>query len=484
MRAKRGYGALALMLVAALVIGLVGVVATPGDALASPKSMYLVPTHWQGLLDAWNINADGTATYQATHNLLSSDPAGVAIDEDTATLMITSEFSGGVEFVDATTMTPLGVSAGPSDLAGIAVDEANDIVYTVERYTNQIFVYDWNPAGPSLTLKAGFPMALPNMQGAFGCSLDEPNGILWVSDTPAGVARAYDVNTWVELVGLSFSPSHLPVDITVDRLRGIVYTVSMSAGAFTPPGSGSLLLSKYDLATSTETTGPLPDQGVGIAVDELTGYVYVTISPYGGGGPALEAWDTSTGPWTLIQHVAAGASPAGICIPQDEVVYNPLHLTKDDGLGGQCVIAGDTIAYQICYDNLGNIFDVTNVTLVDNLPPEVTFVSASASGIYDPVTHTVSWNIGTLPAGDPGGCVTVTVTVNPGVVPGNKITNSVTIDADPPIPPTTVNMQTDICTEPVVPVPGMTEWGIIATVAILGTSMVLMLRRRRAYQGI
>ena len=33
-------------------------------------------------------------------------------------------------------------------------------------------------------------------------------------------------------------------------------------------------------------------------------------------------------------------------------------------------------------------------------------------------------------------------------------------------------------------VPGMTEWGILATVAILATSMVLVLRGRRAYQDV
>jgi hypothetical protein len=36
----------------------------------------------------------------------------------------------------------------------------------------------------------------------------------------------------------------------------------------------------------------------------------------------------------------------------------------------------------------------------------------------------------------------------------------------------------------VVPVPGVTTWGILATVAILATSMVLVLRRRHALTGV
>lgn len=216
------------------------------QASPSPKSLYLIANHHTSQFDAWEIKPDGTATYQATYWLShATDPAGIAIDESSNTLFITSEFSGGVEMVDAITMTSLGVSTGPSDLAGIAIDDAKDIVYTVKRYSNTLYAYDWNPVTRTLTLKSGYPIGLSGCSGAFGIALDEIRGILWVADSAAGIVRAYDVNTWTEDTSKSFTPSHKAVDVTVDRWRGFVYSVSMSAGAWTPP--------ELDLLSSVNT---------------------------------------------------------------------------------------------------------------------------------------------------------------------------------------------------------------------------------------
>ena len=93
-----------------------------------------------------------------------------------------------------------------------------------------------------------------------------------------------------------------------------------------------------------------------------------------------------------------------------------------------------------------------NVTLVDKLPDEESFVSASDGGIYDAVNHTVIWNIGTLPARAPQRCVTLNVTVKPGTSPGTTITNYCTIDSDE-TPATTVTERTDVCIPPPTPTP-------------------------------
>jgi hypothetical protein len=306
-------------------LGLTGAQASPG------KSLYLVANHHTAQFDAYGINADGTVTYQATYNLAhASDPAGVAIDESSTTLMVTSEFSGGVEFVDATLMTSLGVSAGPTNLAGIDTDDENDVVFTVGRNTANIYVYDWNPATTSLTLKAGYPMTLPNCQNAFGIAYDSIADTLWVADAGAGLARSYtvsaDFSTWTGTG--NFMPVHKPVDIAVDRVNGFVYTVSMTSYASTPAGTGSNSLSKYDLGTATETTVDMGREGVGVAVDEDTGYVYVTGGywDFTAGSPAtnpqtLQVWDPSTTPFTMVQETGDLGSPAGICVPREEVGY-------------------------------------------------------------------------------------------------------------------------------------------------------------------
>ena len=452
---RRILGILSLVLVASAI-------AMIGNASASPKSMYLIADHHTAQFDAWEIKPDGTVEYQATYNLAhATDPAGISMDEDSATLFVTTEFSPWgetvtVEIVDATTMTPIGyVDEGVDNMAGIDVDQVNDIVFAVKRNTNLLYVFDWDNTTKTLTLRSGYPKPLGNCSNAFGIALDEFRDTLWVADSDENVVRAYDVSTclssgvWNENTSKTITGlSHQPVDVAVDRVRGFVYTVSMTAGAWTPEGTGSRILSKYDLATRTETTGNLTDQGVGVAVDEVTGYVYVTISPYGQvwWPPApvgLEVWDTSTTPWTRIQTAQVSGSPAGIYIPQEEVAYNPLNLSKDDGVT-TCVNPGDNITYTICFDNTANAYDVHNVVLTDNLPAETTFISATGGGIYNATTHTVTWNIGTLPAGATQQCVQLVVQVDPNTTPGAKITNYATIDSTE-TPATTVTEQTDIC---------------------------------------
>jgi len=417
---------------------------------ASPKSMYLIRNHHIGQFDAWEIKPDGTVEYQATYWLsYATDPAGIAIDESSSTLFITSEFSPGIEMVNATTMTSIGVSPGPIDLAGIAVDDANDVVYAVLRYSNKLYIYDWDPVTKTLTPRVGYdPLYLPGCSGAFGIALDDKMGILWVADTAAGIVRAYDINTWTEDAAKSFTPSHAPVDVEVDRRRGFVYTVSMYPYvAWLPPTSGSDYISKFDLNTRTETLFYMGHDGVGIAVDEVTGYVYVTGCSDAAGTwfRNLEVWDPATG--IKLQDTGPIGTPAGICIPREEVAYNPLHLSKSDT--PDPVVPGGTITYTISYDNLANNYDVHNVVLIDYLPPETIFVSASGGGTYDPITHTVTWSIGTLPALSGPYTETLTVTVKTGT-PEMTIVNYLTIDSDE-TPPTTILEETTVYVPPLTP---------------------------------
>lgn len=438
---------------------------------ASAKSLYMVPDHHTSAFSAYNINPGGTVTYQATYTLThSTDPSGIAIDESSNTLFISSEFSGGVEMVDATTLTILGVSTGPSNLGGLAADDANNIVYALRRQTNDLYAYDWNAAAKTLTLKTGYPVNLPNCGQGMGIALDETTGILWVADASNGKVRAYNVGTWTEDASKSFTPSHKPVDVAIDRIRGIIYTVSMKYEATLPSSTGSNYISKYDLATSTETRIDMGHVGVGIAVDEVTGYVYVT----GGQNVAntliddsLEVWDPFT--QAKLQDTDDIGNPAGICIPQAEVSYNPLGLTKDDGVS-TCVNPGDTITYTMSYTN-GNPTAVTGVTLTDTVPAQVT-VTDTGGGTQS--GNTVTWSIGTLTPGQ-SGSKTLTVTVNAGTPQGSTITNSVTINANEPnTGPTTVNEQTQVCG------PSVPEFASIALpVASIFGLLFFNLRMRR-----
>lgn len=124
---------------------------------------------------------------------------------------------------------------------------------------------------------------------------------------------------------------------------------------------------------------------------------------------------------------------------------NALNLTKsilgaeDDQVAG--VDVNDSITYTLCFDNNDNDFPVTDVSVMDILPDEVSFVAAGegkAYGEYDPNTHTFTWS---YPLLKPGAsvCVGLMVHVNPEVPPGTTITNSAIIDSNE-TPPATASV--------------------------------------------
>jgi hypothetical protein len=216
---------------------------------ATAKSLYVLASHHARQFDAWNINPGGTVTKQGTYNLMYARyPAGVAIHEDytttppTATLFISSE-SNNLEVVDATTFASLGQLAGVQ-FAGLAVDDKNDILYAMRRWPNDLYAYDFSRTGSTwtLTLKAGFPKALPGLYRHYGMgiALDELSDppILWVADSGNMMVRAYDTTTWAEDTSLSFS--------TASTGKGAI-------GIRNGPGKRHHLLGFYDLGRRRTT---------------------------------------------------------------------------------------------------------------------------------------------------------------------------------------------------------------------------------------
>jgi hypothetical protein len=133
-------------------------------------------------------------------------------------------------------------------------------------------------------------------------------------------------------------------------------------------------------------------------------------------------------------------APAVVASVTDQVIPIDPNLTKDDGLAeGECVNPGDTITYQICFDNCcpttqpslddGNAptCRVPSVIVADLLPPQVTFVSASGDdATYIPESHAVLWDF----CGDidhstteEQTCLQVVVEVDADTAPGSLITN-------------------------------------------------------------
>jgi uncharacterized repeat protein (TIGR01451 family) len=153
-------------------------------------------------------------------------------------------------------------------------------------------------------------------------------------------------------------------------------------------------------------------------------------------------------PGTVIRNSAAIESeelpPSGATV--DAITsFSGLAISKvvvaDNG--GQPVLVGenDEIQYIICFENR-NIETVTNVTVVDTLPEEVSFVKAKSDGgvgRYDPKTHTYTWSFSSLEPGAKPECVEIMVRVNNGIAPATAITNMATISSHETAPATVTN---------------------------------------------
>lgn len=411
---------------------------------ASAKSLYVIdainasPTP----ISAYNVNPDGTLTYQATDTVprWSGGAVGLAawfeIDPVTlkptgeGTLFVTYEFTNRIQLVDVKTMLDLGYVnvTGASNMAGIVYDSDNDLVYTVDRYTDDLYVYTFDNTLKTLTLQGHYDLpGLVNSRtgGAYGITLDEKNDLLYVGSYQTTV-RYYNTSDW-SLAG-SITVAHTAINVAVDVKKNLLY----SGGGW----AYNYYLDKYNLNTSaTDSVYIASGAGVmGLGVDPDAGYVYCTT---GYGYDDLRVYDSSL---ALVQNVGwIGNSPTGLVI--SKVGYKPaLSVEKDDGVTG-CVDAGDSVTYTITYENTGNV-DVNNAVITDTLDAGLTFVSVTGGGIYDSVMHTVTWDLGTVVQGG-SGSVLLTVSVNAGTE-GTTLLNYCTIGSDE-TPSQTVTEYTDVC---------------------------------------
>jgi uncharacterized repeat protein (TIGR01451 family) len=416
------------------------ILSTTLTSTVAAKSLYVIadidgdptPVH------AYNIAADGTLAFQAEYHIpqFSIGAVGLAIDQENQYLFVTYEGSYVIQLIDAETMTDQGTVAAPGsrNLAGIVYDQRHGLLYCVDRGRDVLYVYDWQPTAASLTPVQGSPFHLAETT-AFGIALDEVKDLLYVTNNSTAI-NVYKTSDWslVRTITVSRSVHSIAVDVK----DGLVY----SGGGW----SDNFYLTQYNLATGTEKEVQVePDAGVmGLAVDQATGLVYLSTGRNNRpGGDNLKVYNTSL---NQIDSIANMPNPTGIAIPIKDISYNPLNLAKGivGGIPGEItpVGIGQTITYSICFDNNDNGYIVTNVSIVDTLPPQVSFVSADGDGVlgqYDALTHTYKWS---YPALLPGSSkhLQLVVQVNQDTVPDTVITNFVTIHSEQ-TPPTTRSVE-------------------------------------------
>lgn len=432
---------------------------------ATAKSLYVIsdiagsPTP----IDAYDIQLAPTYLfYQTTHNVPrhAMGAVDITIDTDSGFLFVTYEGSiyepSTIEIIDGATMTSQGTITAPGagNLAGIVVDQHKQKVYAVDRDTDNLYIYSWDATTKTLTLDV--QVDLSGVSNAQGLALDEVNNLLYVGEmTATNNIRAFSTADWSQAA--SYTVSQPVQGIAVDATDGFIYT----GHAGWEPETSLHLLCKLDMDTGIETnvdirtltTSVEDDAVLGLAVDPDTGLLYITTGNEGSQGRVYDDTDqimVFDSDLNLLYSTGDIGNPTGLCVPGKDISYNPLRLIKDDGIeeddDPNCVAAEETISYDICYDNTLNAYDVHDVTIVDALPSDVSFISAAGGGIYDPYAHTVTWYIGTLPAGAPQDCVDLVVQVDGATPPGTILDNACTINgAQAGTGPTTKHEYTEVC---------------------------------------
>ena len=274
--------------------------------------------------------------------------------------------------------------------------------------------------------------------GAHGLAIDERRGLLYVADMTRFVKayRLEDVNN----LGLNPIPLADAIDINaggqsaqgiaVDSRRNLLYAGNALTSQFGSDAIGRLvkidmntaIVSFFDVRALTSTP---TDTVVGLAVDEDTGNVYTTTgNQASGGSDTILTFDQNLA--LLKGDIGRIGNPTGLAIPRIDVSFNPLNLAKADS--PDPVASGAELTYLVSFDNLANGNEVSNGELIDELPAEVDFISATGGGIYDAIAHTVTWNVGTLPENGAGDSYVLVVRVN--ALPGEELLNRVRIDSD------------------------------------------------------
>jgi uncharacterized repeat protein (TIGR01451 family) len=393
---------------------------------AFAKSLYVIssinqsPTPIQSY-DILNENITYQTTYSVPYHGIGA--VGITIDTDTNFLFVTYESSDVIQLIDGTTMTGAGsVNApGSSNLAGIVIDQEKELVYTVDRNTANLYIYNWNTWSHTLTLNQ--QLSLSGISKAHGIALDESRGLLYIGDLTTTV-KVFDTSDWS--LSSTFNVSQPVMGIAVDTLHQIVYT----GNAYGNYGSQGLLC-KYDLTSSTETTqnirtvtGFSSDNVLGLAVDKDSGIVYLTTGNQGSGGSdKLMVFDSDL---NLLDSTGDIGDPTGVCVPGKDISFNPLMLTMYTALGSRPVGTDSDLTYHICFSNPTDGI-VTGVELVDTIPAGATFVSATGTFIDDSINGRISWDFGNINPGD-SHCVDITLHIT--AADGEQVKNSVTIYSD------------------------------------------------------
>lgn len=406
------------------------------------KSIYAITSHHDFEISVYEV-VGNVLEYQMDdeYPASSSGAVGLALDPESSTLFVSYDGDNRYfSIINAKTMELIEKKQMGYEFGGLVFDNSRRRLYAARRDTKYICIYNWNPDSRNLLFIE--ILQLDELAGPlgqiFGISLDETDGMLYVSEGTNKIYM-YDTNDdwsyegYFEIKVDGNEREAVGIDVYNDG-EGSRYLYSGSR----PHGESHDYLVRtniddpnYAIEVLVGTAGD-SEEVAGVAVDDDTGLVYVTTFHQD-----IRVYTVNTEPNLVLLHVeeTPGDNPADIVLAGD-VQYKPwiIELTKSDDIAEEATAeGGDSIKYTLCYEN-NEPNTITNVVLIDFLPAEVDFVSAepSENGTYnsDPNFHTYTWQIGTVEPNTGPFCLDLNVKVNDTAVPWETIRNVCELEGD------------------------------------------------------
>ena len=417
-----------------------------------------------------------TPVSNSPFTLKNASAYGIALDEvndrlyvanasDTITIYSTSNWA----LINSIQLNRIAVS--------VAIDVENDYVYAGGGYAGNKYLTQYH-----LATGTKREVQVETDAGVMGLAVDPDTGFVYIStgrdNQPGGdnllafdpFLRQVDI---IPAIGnptglaipnrdIGYNPFHLSKTIA----EGATCCVEDEGMETVAAGDTITYAIDFDNTTGSTVTDvsvvdTLPDEVVFISADDPNGQYDAKMHTY--------EWSRSTLPSgssirleltvQIKKEVQAGTVIANtVKISSNEMApttksvrvettNNALNLTKtisgkiDDLLDG--IDPDDLISYTITFDNNDNDFSVTDVSVVDYLPDEVTFLKTEEGkvpGTYDALEHTITWLYPILRSGE-AVSLGLVVHVNPDTIPGTIITNSAMIQSNE-TPPSLASVDT------------------------------------------
>ncbi|MCK4999609.1 MAG: hypothetical protein KAS23_08740, partial [Anaerohalosphaera sp.] len=343
------------------------------------KSVFAVACHANSKVKAYSIDQDNEITWQATIDETEHfgvGATGFCLWPSKDRMFMTYEAGGGrIAWASIKNLSrdPETDKYDPGmQLAGIEVCESDLLLYAMLRGSNKLYAYSYDevenilePVSLSGTtmyrtlseVGSGVDIAIdPNVSTVMGLPIDR----LYVSGVSEDV-EYYNMSTWEHEGTITLKQD--VVGIGLDRTRGYLY-----GGYYTGSDTNNKYLLRYTIGgdpndSETSLEIDLGAQVMDIAVDEETGFIYITTKRnYNNRVGTVEVYDptdwmSTTDPNTIepldtendSDFGDDGNGPGGIAIGPSFKPGNGMYIDKVDDVdeATEEVVPGDYYYYDI-----------------------------------------------------------------------------------------------------------------------------------------